>query len=76
MQSQYRLRKAHKLLEAADRAFEEDETSPEGARLMWEATVAGLSDVAKNRGWQHKTTDDLKQATRQLTSERRATNRP
>ena len=66
MQSQYRLRKAHKLLEAADQAFEGDETSPEGARLMWEATVAGLSEVAKSRGWQHKTPDDLKQATRRL----------
>ena len=66
MQSQYRLHKAYKLLEAADRAFEEDETSPEGARLMWEATVAGLSDVAKNRGWPHKTTEDVKLAARQL----------
>ena len=66
MQSQYRLHKARKLLEAADQAFEGDETSPEGARLMWEATVAALSDVAKSRGWPHETTDDLKQATQRL----------
>lgn len=66
MQSQYRLHKARKLLEAADQAFEGDETSPEGARLMWEATVAALSDVAKNRGWPHETTDDLKQAASRL----------
>lgn len=66
MQSQYRLHKARKLLEAADQAFEGDETSPEGAQLMWEATVAALSDVAKNRGWPYETTDDLKQAASRL----------
>ena len=66
MQSQYRLHKARKLLESADQAFESDETSPEGARLMWEATVAALSDVAKSRGWPRETTDDLKQAASRL----------
>ena len=66
MQPQYRLHKAHKLIEAADRAFERDETSSEGARLMWEATVSGLSDVAKSRGWPYKTTDDVKLAVRRL----------
>ena len=66
MQPQYRLHKARELLEAADRAFEGDETSSEGARLMWEATVSGLSDVAKSRGWPHKTTDDVKLAVRRL----------
>ena len=66
MQSQYRLHKTYKLLEAADRAFEGDETSREGARLMWEATVAGLSDIAKSRGWPHKTRDDIQMAARRL----------
>ena len=66
MQSQYRLHKTYKLLEAADRAFEGDETSREGARLMWEATVAGLTDVAKSRGWPHKTRDEIQMAAMQL----------
>ena len=54
------LHKAHKLLDAADRAFDADENEREGSRLMWEATIAGISAVAISRGWAHETIEDVK----------------
>lgn len=58
--------KAHKLLSAADRAFDRDKNEREGSRLMWEATIEGLSAIAISRGWSHETIEDAKLAVRRL----------
>ena len=65
MQTQYKLRKAKKLLEASDHAFDRNDTRA-GSRLIWEAAIAGVSAVAESRGWPHATIDDLKETIRRL----------
>ncbi len=65
MQTQYKLRKAQKLLEASDRAFDYNDTR-RGSQLLWEAAIAGISAVAEARGWPHATIDDLKETIRRL----------
>ena len=65
MSAQNRIHKAQKLLDASDRAFDADDTKT-GSRLIWEATVAGISAVAEARGWPHATIDDIKQTIHRL----------
>ena len=59
MSPQARIRKARTLLVEGGRAFDDDDVR-EGSRLMWEAAKTGISAVAEQRGWPHKTRDDLR----------------
>ena len=59
MSPQARIRKARTLLLEGGRAFDDDDVR-EGSRLMWEAAKTGISAVAEQRGWPHKTRDDLR----------------
>ena len=59
MSPQDRIRKARTLLSEGGRAFDDDDVR-EGSRLMWEAAKSGIAAVAEQRGWPHKTRDDLR----------------
>ena len=59
MSPQTRIRKARNLLAEGGRAFDDDDIR-EGCRLMWEAAKSGIAAVAEQRGWPHKTRDDLR----------------
>ena len=59
MSPQARIRKARTLLAEGSRAFDADDVR-EGSRLMWEAAKSGIAAVAEQRGWPHKTRDDLR----------------
>ena len=59
------LHKAQELLEASDRAFDCGDTR-NGSRLLWEAAIVGIADVAETRGWPNATLDDIKSAVRRL----------
>ena len=58
MSPQAHIRKARTLLTEGGRAFDADDVR-EGSRLMWEAAKSGIAAVAEQRGWPHKTRDDL-----------------
>ena len=68
MSANERIRQARALLKDASQAFDADDTR-EGCRLLWEASRAGISAVAEQRGWPHKTHEDLKQVIRHLDNE-------
>ena len=59
MSPETRIRKARALLSEGGRAFDDDDVR-EGSRLMWEAAKSGIAAVAEQRGWPHKTRDDLR----------------